>query len=215
MLELFERGGIMMYPLALASLIAVALVIERLIALRKNKIIIPEVLAVVKNFSSLKDKALAISMCQKYDSPFSNMVQLSLEYHNLPKAELREMVEDQGRQEVRKLEKGLTVLETIAAISPLMGLLGTVIGMVRVFDVIKEQGIGQTAALSGGISEALLTTVSGLFVGIPVLIAYYYFSSKSEDLILDIEKYSNQLIQKINFLQSTPNQQQVKDEVNE
>jgi len=203
MLELFERGGIMMYPLALASLLAVALVIERAIALRKRKIIIPEILAVVKNFSSLKDMDLAKSMCDKYDSPFSNIVKLSLDYHVLSKGELREIIEDQGRQETRRLEKGLVALETIAAISPLMGLLGTVIGMVRVFEVIKDQGIGQTAALSGGISEALLTTVSGLFVGIPVLIAYYYFSSKSEDLILDIEKYSNQLIQKISLLKTT------------
>jgi len=202
MLELFERGGIMMYPLALASLLAVALVIERAFALRKRKIIIPEILAVVKNFTSLKDMDLAKSMCDKYDSPFSNIVKLSLDYHVLSKGELREIIEDQGRQETRKLEKGLVALETIAAISPLMGLLGTVLGMVRVFEVIKDQGIGQTAALSGGISEALLTTVSGLFVGIPVLIAFYYFSSKSEDLILDIEKYSNQLIQKISLLKT-------------
>ena len=203
MLELFERGGIMMYPLALASLLAVALVIERAFALRKRKIIIPEILAVVKNFTSLKDMDLAKSMCDKYDSPFSNIVKLSLDYHVLSKGELREIIEDQGRQETRKLEKGLVALETIAAISPLMGLLGTVLGMVRVFEVIKDQGIGQTAALSGGISEALLTTVSGLFVGIPVLIAFYYFSSKSEDLILDIEKYSNQLIQKISLLKTS------------
>jgi biopolymer transport protein ExbB len=107
------------------------------------------------------------------------------------------MLEDQGRQEIRKLEKGLVVLETIAAIAPLMGLLGTVLGMVEVFAVIKEQGIGQTAALSGGISQALLTTVTGLFIGIPVLIAYNYFTNKSEGLVLDIEKYTNQLVQKI------------------
>ena len=203
MLELFERGGIMMYPLALASLLALALVIERAIALRKNKIIIPEIKSVVKNFSSLKDMDLAKSMCEKYDSPFSNIVKISLDNHVLSKGEMREIIEDQGRQETRKLEKGLVALETIAAISPLMGLLGTVLGMVSVFEVIKDQGIGQTAALSGGISEALLTTVSGLFVGIPVLIAYYYFTSKSEDLILDIEKYSNELIQKISILKTT------------
>lgn len=204
MLELFERGGIMMYPLALASLIALALVIERAFALRKRKILIPEILAVVKNFSSLNDIELAKSMCAKYDSPFSNIVNLSLDNHQLPAPQLREMLEDEGRQEVRTLNKGLVALETIAAIAPLMGLLGTVIGMVHVFDVIKDQGIGQTAALSGGISEALLTTVSGLFVGIPVLIAYYYFASKAEDLILDIEKYSNQLLKKIDRIKNSP-----------
>ncbi len=202
MLELFERGGIMMYPLALASLIALALVIERFFALRKRKILIPEIVSVVKNFSSVRDMDLAKSICEKYDSPFSNIIKISLDHYQLPKAEIREILEDEGRQEARKLEKGLVALETIAAISPLMGLLGTVIGMVRVFEVIKDQGIGQTAALSGGISEALLTTVSGLFIGIPVLIAYYYFSSKSENLILDIEKYSNMLVQKLTAIHS-------------
>jgi len=83
-----------------------------------------------------------------------------------------------------------------------MGLLGTVLGMIGVFAVIKTQGAGQTAALSGGISEALLTTVAGLFVGIPVLIAYNYFTSKSENLILDIEKYANTLVQKIHIMKS-------------
>lgn len=208
MLELFERGGIMMYPLAIASLIALALIIERMIALRKRKIIIPEILSVVKNFSSLNDLELSKSICQKYDSSFSNIINLSLDFHHLPKNELREIIEDQGRQETRKLEKGLVALETIAAISPLMGLLGTVLGMVRVFEVIKDQGIGQTAALSGGISEALLTTVSGLFIGIPALIAYYYFTSKADNFILDIEKYSNLLSQKIDSLKNNINTKQ-------
>jgi biopolymer transport protein ExbB len=107
---------------------------------------------------------------------------------------------------VRKLEKGLVVLETIAAIAPLMGLLGTVLGMVTVFEVIKDQGIGQTAALSGGISQALITTVAGLFIGIPVLIAYNYFTSKSESLVLDIEKYTNHLVQKINNIKEKEEQ---------
>jgi biopolymer transport protein ExbB len=202
MLELFHRAGIMMYPLTLASLIAVAFIIERSISLRKRKILIPEIISVVSNFSSVKDIDLARTICSRYDGPLSNVIKLGLENYNLPKIEIKEILEDQGRQEIRKLERGLGVLETIAAIAPLMGLLGTVLGMVEVFEVIKDQGIGQTAALSGGISQALLTTVTGLFIGIPVLIAYNYFTSKSENLILDIEKYTNDLVQKIVHLKS-------------
>ena len=202
MLELFHRAGIMMYPLTLASLIAVAFIIERSISLRKRKILIPEIISVVSNFSSVKDIELARTICSRYDGPLSNVIKLGLENYNLPKIEIKEILEDQGRQEIRKLERGLGVLETIAAIAPLMGLLGTVLGMVEVFEVIKDQGIGQTAALSGGISQALLTTVTGLFIGIPVLIAYNYFTSKSENLILDIEKYTNDLVQKIVHLKS-------------
>lgn len=203
MIELFERGGIMMYFLLLASFIAVVFIIERAIYLRKRKILIPEIVSVVDNFSSLNDIELAKSMCTKYNGPLPNVVLLALNNHHLPKLEIREILEDQGRQEIRRLEKGLTVLETIAAIAPLMGLLGTVLGMIEVFARIQQHGIGQTATFSGGISEALITTVTGLFIGIPVLIAYNYFTSKSEGLILDIEKYSNDIIHKIGRLKKS------------
>jgi biopolymer transport protein ExbB len=204
MIEIFERGGLMMYPLALASVLALAIIIERFFSLRKRKIIIPEIISVVEQFSSFKDMELAKNICTKYSGPLSNLIQLGLENTDLERAEIKELIEDEGRQEVRHLERGMTILETIAVISPLMGLLGTVLGMIKVFGVIKEQGIGNAAALSGGISEALITTVTGLFVGIPVLIFFNYFSRKAENFVLDIEKYSIILIQKIHKIsQST------------
>jgi biopolymer transport protein ExbB len=206
MFELFERGGIMMYPLILASIIALVFIIERAVALRKRKIIIPEIISVVDNFSSLKDIEFARNVCSKYKGALSNLLTIALEHYSMPKAQIRELLEDQGRQDIRDLEKGLGILETIAAIAPLMGLLGTVLGMITVFSVIKDQGIGQTAALSGGISEALLTTVAGLFIGIPVLIAYNYFTNKSENLILDIEKYANNLVHKIHMIKTEEQQ---------
>jgi biopolymer transport protein ExbB len=89
------------------------------------------------------------------------------------------------------------VLETVAGIAPLLGLLGTVLGMISVFKVIEEMGVGQAKALSGGISEALITTAVGLFIGIPALIAYNYITSRSDNLILDIEKYTLLLLNKI------------------
>ncbi len=200
MIEIFEKGGIMMYPLILASVLALAIIIERFFSLQKRKVIIPEIISVVEQFSSFKDIELAKNICAKYNGPLSNLIQIGLENTDLERAEIKELIEDQGRQEVRHLEKGLTIIETIAVISPLMGLLGTVLGMIKVFGVIKEQGIGQAAALSGGISEALITTVTGLFVGIPVLIFFNYFSRKAEIFVLDIEKYSIILIQKIHKL---------------
>jgi biopolymer transport protein ExbB len=200
MIEIIERGGIMMYPLLLASVLALSIIIERFFSLRKRKVIIPEIISVVEQFSSFKDMELAKNICAKYQGPLSNLIQTGLENTDLERAEIKELIEDQGRQEVRHLEKGLTVLETIAVIAPLMGLLGTVLGMIKVFGVIKEQGIGQAAALSGGISEALITTVTGLFVGIPVLIFFNYFSRRADNFVLDIEKYSIILIQKIHKL---------------
>ena len=200
MLELFERGGIMMYPLALASVIALTIIIERFLSLRRKKIIIPEIITVIEQFSTYEDVQLARNICSKYDGPLSNLIKLGLNNKDLDRKEIRELIEDQGRQEIRQLERGMTILETIAVSAPLLGLLGTVLGMIQVFNVIKDQGIGQAAALSGGISEALITTVTGLFIGIPALILYNYFTKKAENFVLDIEKYSNFLIQKLHSL---------------
>jgi biopolymer transport protein ExbB len=210
MVEIFERGGLMMYPLILASVIALAIIIERFFSLRKNKVIIPDIISVVEQFSSFQDIELAKNICAKYKGPLSSLVRIGLENTDLERNEIKELIEDQGRQEVRNLEKGLTILETIAVISPLMGLLGTVLGMIKVFSVIKEQGIGQAAALSGGISEALITTVTGLFIGIPVLIFFNFFTKRAENFVLDIEKYSTFLLQKISHLNAGPQVSRVK-----
>ena len=132
---------------------------------------------------------------------FKNLDNNAGVFHHLIDAaeeeEVKEAIVDQGRQEARTLERGLGVLETVAGIAPLMGLLGTVLGMIRVFDVISRQGLGQTQSLSGGISEALITTVAGLSIAIPTLVAYNYFTHKVEDLVLEIEKYSAQILNKV------------------
>ena len=200
MIEMFERGGIMMYPMALASFIALIIIIERAITLQKKKIILPDIINVIEQFSSLKDVELARNICSKFNGPLPNLIKVGLDNSDLDRADIKELIEDQGRQEVRHLERGLMILETIAVISPLLGLLGTVLGMINVFTVLNEQGIGQASALSGGISEALVTTVTGLFIGIPVLIFYNYFTKRAENFVLDIEKYSNFLIQKLHHI---------------
>jgi biopolymer transport protein ExbB len=202
MIEMFERGGIMMYPLALASVIALAIIIERAITLRKKKIIIPDIINVIEQFSSLQDVELARNICAKFSGPLPTLIRVGLDNSDLERAQVKELIEDQGRQEVRHLERGLTILETIAVTSPLLGLLGTVLGMIQVFNVIQEQGIGQASALSGGISEALVTTVTGLFIGIPVLIFYNIFTKRAENFVLDIEKHSNFLIQKLHKIKN-------------
>jgi biopolymer transport protein ExbB len=207
MLELFERGGVMMYPLVLSSLLAVAIVVERLITLRRRRIIIPEIINIVEQFNSVKDLDLAKNMCLRYDGPLPRIISLGLENIDLDNRGMKELMEDQGRQEMRELQRGLGILETVAAIAPLMGLTGTVLGMIKVFGVIKAQGVGQAAALSGGISEALLTTVAGLFIGIPTLILYNYFSHKAENFVLDIEKYSGVLIRKLHRIGSADQSQ--------
>lgn len=197
-----QRGGILMIPLIFCSIIVLAIVIERAITLRRKKVLIPEIISVIDTIKQPEDIHLAISICQKNEGALANIVQLGLENKDLPNDQLKELIADQGRQEVRSLEKGLGVIETIAGIAPLLGLLGTVTGMIKVFTVISKQGLGQTQALSGGISEALITTVVGLSIGIPSLVFYNYFTDKAENLILDIEKFTSQLLRKLARFQS-------------
>ena len=202
--EFLIKGGIVMIPLAFSSLIGLAIVIEKFYSLRRSKVIAPEIVAVLENIKSDDDLQLAISICNQHQGPFSNLIMTVLRNTTLSKADLKELVQETGRQEVRTLGRGLVALETIAGIAPLLGLLGTVIGILKVFRVISEIGTGQAAALSGGLSEALITTIIGLSIGIPALVFYNYLSDKAENLILDIEKYSSGLILKVEDFADSP-----------
>ena len=200
-----SKGGIMMIPLLLCSIIGFMIVIEKMISLRRNKILIPEIISVVDSINSNQDIQLATTICQKNKGPLPNIILTGLQNQNLPQEEIKEIINDEGRQQVRTLERGLPVLETIAGVSPLLGLLGTVLGMIRVFNNIMIHGTGNADKLAGGISEALITTATGLFIGIPMLIAFNYFTDRAENFILDIEKYSTRLLQKINVINNSSN----------
>jgi biopolymer transport protein ExbB len=205
-LEFFGQGGFVMYPLLLCSIAGLAIVIEKFITLRRKKVIIPEIVSVIDNIKDAGDVGLALSICEKHNGPFANTIRVGLENRDLPKEEIKETVNDQGRQEVHQLERGLVILETIAAIAPLLGLLGTVIGILKVFNVISVMGVGQANALSGGISEALITTIVGLSIGIPAVVAFNYFTNKADRLVLQIEKHSSVLLKKVASFHELPDQ---------
>ncbi|HLG41496.1 MAG TPA: MotA/TolQ/ExbB proton channel family protein [Chitinophagaceae bacterium] len=154
------------------------------------------------NIQGPDDIGLARAICEKYEGPFANIIKTGLESRDLPKEEIKEALTDSGRQEVRHLERGLVFLETIAGIAPLLGLLGTVLGILKVFNIIAERGIAQIPDLSTGISEALITTIVGLFIGIPAVVVYNFFTNKAEDLVLEIEKYSSILLRKVTLFQT-------------
>ncbi len=198
-LNFLAKGGIIIYPLMLCSVIGLMIVIEKGFSLRRKKVIIPEIVSIIDNIRGPEDVGLASSICEKHRGPFASIIRVGLENRNLPKEEIRESLNDQGRQEVFRLERGLVILETIAGIAPLLGLLGTVIGILKVFNVISTLGVGQARAMSGGISEALITTIVGLSIGIPALVAYNYFDNKAERLVLEIEKNSALLLRKVAF----------------
>lgn len=189
-----------MIPLLLCSILGLAIVLEKALTLRRRRILHPELVRLIHMIDSEQDIQLAKSLCKKQPGPFANIILVGLQNRDLDKEEIKELIADQGRQEVRNLERGLGILETVAGIAPLLGLLGTVIGMIKVFTVISAQGTGQASLLAGGISEALITTATGLVIGIPILVAYHYYTHRAEDLILDIEKHSNAMLQRIRAL---------------
>ncbi len=201
-IETIKQSGITVYPMILFSIVAVAVIIEKLVHLRKKKIVFPEINFAVDRITKKEDVQEAISVCKKYPGSFANLMLAGLNIATQPLDIVKEAFADQGRQEMRKLERGLVLLETVAAVSPLLGLLGTVIGMIKVFKMISLNGVGEASALSGGISEALLSTAIGLTLGIPALVFHNYFTAKAEDIILDMEKSANVLMQKLHNINS-------------
>lgn len=199
----FEKGGTVMIPLLLCSILGLAIVLAKLFQLRPNRIIVPEIVRLIRSITRHDDAEHALRVCHQKGGPFANVIISGLENRDLPSDAMREIIEEQGRQETRSLERGLITLETIAAIAPLLGLLGTVVGMVDVFNEIAASDTVQVSQLSKGISKALITTVVGLSIGIPALVAYNYLLNRAESLILDIEKHAALLFHKIQRLSSS------------
>ncbi len=193
-LVFLKKGGVIIYPLILCSIICLAVVIEKLLTLRRKKVIIPEIVSLIENIKGVDDIGLALSICEKHKGPFPTIIRVGLEKRDKTKEEIKEALIDQGRQQVHHLERGLGILETVAGIAPLLGLLGTVIGILKVFNIISVMGVGQATALAGGISEALITTIVGLSIAIPAVVVFNYFSNKAENFVLEIEKHSTRLL---------------------
>ena len=196
-LEWLAGGGPIMIPLFVCSILALAVILERFVSLRKRRIIRPELIEVIEAIRGPKDIQVVFNRCNAIKGPFSNIIKRAISNTHLSREEKVLDIQATGRQEARSLERMLIVLEVITAITPLLGLLGTVIGMSQVFDVISEVGLGQTKAFSGGIAQALRTTIIGLGVAIPSLIAYSSFDRKVDNLVLEMEKYSMLLLNKI------------------
>jgi len=191
MWEMILAGRYMMIPIILASLIGLTIVIERILVLRQRRIIVPEVAGAVESLSASDDLATAYAICERHPGPFANVVQAGLDHAENDWTIVRDALEAVGRQEATRLTRRLGILETVAAVSPLLGLLGTVLGMIRVFATISLAGMGNPETLSSGISEAMVTTAAGLIVGIPVLVAYNWLNGRADRIIFDLEYYSS------------------------
>ena len=195
MLEIVQAGGWLMAPIIACSVIAVAIVLERLWTLQRRRVLPPNVARQVWDLVSNNQLDAQQLQLVHQSSPLGQVLATGLTYQHAPREVLKEAIEDAGRHVVHELERYLNPLGTIAAISPLLGLLGTVSGMIRAFTAITAQGVGNPTVLAGGIAEALITTAAGLTVAIPSLIAYRYLRGHVDGLVVMIEKESIRFIE--------------------
>ncbi len=195
MFELVQAGGWLMVPILLCSVIAAAIIIERLWTLR-HKNVIPEKLLMgiwtLLNSNSLNDEHIGQI---ENGSPLGRVLAAGLINRHLSREMIRESIEETGRHVAHEMERFMNALGTISTITPLLGLLGTVIGMIKVFTAITVVGIGDPAQLAGGISEALITTASGLTVAIPSLIFHRYLKRKIDELVIAMEQEAMKLVE--------------------
>ncbi len=198
MWEFIQKGGPIMWPILLCSVVAFAIVIERMIQLRREQIDTKTFMEQISK--SLKRNKImeALELCDRTQGPIANVLKAGILKHDRPRNEIRDAIEDASVHEVPRLEKNLPVLATVAHIAPLLGLLGTVTGMVAAFQVIESKASSVNPVnpgdLAGGIWEALLTTVFGLCVAIPTFVAYNYFVSRVDGFVLDMERSATDLL---------------------
>ena len=191
-------------PIILCSILAVAITLERLWTLRSQRVV-PVELQLNKVWQWVENRALSDKqiMALQQHSPLGRVLAAGLANRHRDRAVMIGAIEDAGRHVVHDLERYLNMLGTIAAISPLLGLLGTVTGMIRTFKAITLAGVGNPTAMAGGISEALITTAAGPPVAIPALVAYRYLRGRVDALVIQMEKESIKLVQAIDRTSGT------------
>ncbi|MFC2083986.1 MotA/TolQ/ExbB proton channel family protein [Bacteroidota bacterium] len=195
LLSIVIKGGWLLVPIFIASVIAVTIIIERYIVIRKSRSNVPSFLVKIRRMLKRGDIEGALDFCMEEKTPSANIIKKGLKKYNLGHERVKEAIESAGRQEINKLEKGLSILATISGVAPLLGFLGTVTGMISAFMRIEDlQGAANPSDLAGGIWEALLTTAFGLAVGIIAYTFYNYLVSSINKLVLDIEVVSNDVV---------------------
>ena len=196
MLEFILKGGPLMWPILLCSVIVVTIVLERLYHLRRAKVNMPNLLTRVKKLLRENKLEEAERLCRNSPGPIAHILATGIHLHNRPPEERERMLVRYGSRELRRLEKNLGALGIIGHIAPLLGLLGTVTGMIRAFITIQELGGKVDAsALAGGIWEALITTAAGLSVAVPALIFHHYFEGRVDNIAYQMKDAASELLE--------------------
>ncbi len=196
MIEFLRSGGITMIFLGFGSILAIAVIIEKSYKLRRKLVIKTDALEKLNELISEKKWKKAESYCESNPNILTNLTLSVLEHKDSDALEMRDALEDAGRESAMELEKRLPILSTVAVVSPLLGLFGTVLGMIKVFNIISIEGTG-TQSLSAGIAEALITTATGLAIAIPSLVAYNLFNNKVNEYVRFFEKFALKVAKKI------------------
>ena len=209
--DIIQDGGLLMIPLAICSLVLVTLIFERTISLRRGRIIprpfVRRFLEQIRQGELDRDGAL--QLCDESGSPVSTVFAGAVRKWGRPGVEVEQAIIDSGERATNGLRKYLRIFNGIATVSPLLGLLGTVVGMIRAFNAIAtSDAMGRPELLASGISQALLTTAAGLSVAIPALIFYMYFVSRVDRLIIDIDALAQQLVNVISAEELEPEKKQ-------
>ncbi len=188
MFDILRAGGIVMVPIILCSIVALAIIVERIWTLQEKRVsprfLVPQIRQWAKNNQLNSERINALGQ----HSALGRILVAGLARRHENRAAVKEGIEEMGRQVSHELQRYLTTLGTIAGITPLLGLLGTVLGMIKVFNAISVQGVGNPGILAGGISEALITTATGLSIAIPCLIAHRFFHGKVDELVVSMER---------------------------
>jgi len=199
--QVFSAGGPMMWVILFCSIIALAIILEKFWQLHNININTKQFLDRIREKIKRRQIKEALEVCDGAKSPLANILKAGILKYDRPRSQIVEAIEDSSLYEIPKIEKKLSILATIAHISPLLGLLGTVLGLVRCFQIIQAKSSSfhpvSPGDLAGGIWEALLTTVAGLFVAIPTYFVYNYLANNINNFILEMEKASTELV---NFL---------------
>jgi len=195
MVDILEKGGIVMWLIMFLSIIAAVIIIERLLYFRKIRIDEEKMISRLKATLKKKHFDEALAICENNPSPVTNLMKVGIEHRAYPRETIREAIMDAANLEVPKMERHLPALGTISHIAPLLGLLGTVTGNIRAFGVLGKFGaVGDPGLLAKGIAEALLTTAAGIIVAIPAVIFYNYLVSKVNHSIIRLENRVNELV---------------------
>jgi biopolymer transport protein ExbB len=201
--ELLAKGGSLMYPLYLCSIVMVAFIVERAISLRRGRVLPPATVdrlrsALSDSPGSLNTKEL-LEELQMQTNPIARVVTAGLRKAERTIPEIEKAIEDAGAKEVAKMQQNNRMLSNVASIAPLLGLLGTITGMISAFMTVaaKEEALGRTELLAAGIYEALVTTAAGLTIAIPALVFYFYYQERVEKLVTEIDGLAVELVEKL------------------